>query len=415
MDAYQTFLDFLASATVTVPCPKCGEGRQMLRSQLLRLARRAGIPGKPDKWPCARCTRARVARENLERINVPGRKRKKYRHASRPPKSEEHRWKIAHSHLIGGHLELPFHRCPLCQLLVHGQQWHRVCVLTWKRHYWKKHGRWPKAEDGLPSPLRPDPARGPRPERRFTLNYQWLVQRKDKTRQERLSSQRGARGAISKPAVSAAIKSFVPRLPGSWDLVFSKTKTIRKGNDDRQRVAPLPKMLERLILSGERDSLVRHLLSFGMKPHDAARLTGVGPDRVRDLGGLASEPPPVAPDILRVGALVLDRQHRIVTRGDQSIKLSARQCELLARLAARPGQVVGPAELAASGSRSDGSAINLVRLSICRLRRKLGPGVVEAVCDGGYKLALEPGPAGADAENLSSGLTAVCDPSGVVG
>ncbi len=274
-----------------------------------------------------------------------------------------------------------------------------------------------------------------------------------RTRAELVTSDRGRlapyrrRARASQPSrstVTEAIHNLVRSLPGSWEVVFpagyrkatsSRTTSPWSGQRARvrrdraqlyQRVFPLPDNLRLLVDAGERDALIARLHGFGAPEDWIARLTGASSDRIRTITGAdigrvrrlcaSASSPAAGQDILRVGGLVVDRQRRIVTRGDQSVRLSARQCELLARLAARPGQVVGPAELAAPGSRSDGSAINLVRLRVCRLRRKLGPGVVEVVRGGGYKLASGPGSAGADpmALDLCDHVSRVRSPLNVV-
>lgn len=55
-------------------------------------------------------------------------------------------------------------------------------------------------------------------------------------------------------------------------------------------------------------------------------------------------------------------------------------------LATRPGEVIGPTELAASvWRRDDQSAVDVVKVTISHLRRKLGAEIVQTV-HGGYRL-----------------------------
>jgi len=95
----------------------------------------------------------------------------------------------------------------------------------------------------------------------------------------------------AKSAITEGIKAFLRVLPGSWDLVFSDRQG-QRGNTHRQKLVPLHLELERLVGTGGRDPLIRHLLEFGMKETDVAQVSGMGLPRVK--GIRASLRPPLA-------------------------------------------------------------------------------------------------------------------------
>ncbi len=91
-------------------------------------------------------------------------------------------------------------------------------------------------------------------------------------------------------AVTNGVAAFLRRLPGSWDLVFTRTSATRRVNVHRQERIPLPKEILEVVEVGGRDPLIRRLLDYGMKEEDVARLTGMGLSRVKGIAtGVKSE------------------------------------------------------------------------------------------------------------------------------
>lgn len=99
-----------------------------------------------------------------------------------------------------------------------------------------------------------------------------------------------------------------------------------------------------------------------------------------------------ASPVLRVGAVELDTRTRAVSVDGRPAELTALEYRLLAFLLHRPGQVVPAGELLdhlhGVGTEREANALEAL---LTRLRRKLGPGVIETRRGHGY---LVPGPGG---------------------
>lgn len=93
---------------------------------------------------------------------------------------------------------------------------------------------------------------------------------------------------------------------------------------------------------------------------------------------------------LPLGAARLDLDAREVVGPTGSVRLSERECELLAMLAGRPRQVFGRDDLLALVFSEAGSLV-VVDTYVHYLRRKLGRGVVETVRGRGYRLGTVAG------------------------
>jgi DNA-binding response OmpR family regulator len=104
-----------------------------------------------------------------------------------------------------------------------------------------------------------------------------------------------------------------------------------------------------------------------------------------------------APDQLRVGELIIDRQRRKVTLGGQSISLTPTEFRLLSALASRPDDVLTREELAQLvWGTGDMSGSRTIDVHIQRLRSKLTSGasaplVINSVRGYGYRLECEEG------------------------
>ena len=112
--------------------------------------------------------------------------------------------------------------------------------------------------------------------------------------------------------------------------------------------------------------------------------------RVRALGRRG---PRWVESIRRCGALLLDRDRRLVSRGGEVIPLTPREFDIIALLAWREGRVVGKNDILESvwGDTSERAAASLEVL-ITRIRRKLADGahteVIRTVRQVGYAWAL---------------------------
>ncbi|MBY0397963.1 MAG: response regulator transcription factor [Thermoleophilia bacterium] len=99
-----------------------------------------------------------------------------------------------------------------------------------------------------------------------------------------------------------------------------------------------------------------------------------------------------AAPVLRAGAVELDTRTRAVSVDGRPAELTALEYRLLAFLLHRPGQVVPAGELLdhlhGVGTEREANALEAL---LTRLRRKLGPGVIETRRGQGYRIA---GPGG---------------------
>jgi two-component system response regulator QseB len=96
--------------------------------------------------------------------------------------------------------------------------------------------------------------------------------------------------------------------------------------------------------------------------------------------------------VLPIGALRLNLDTREVTDAGQppsAVRLSPRECELLATLAARPGQVFSREDLLAVVFLDADNPV-VVDSYVHYLRRKLGRGIVVTLRGRGYQLGREP-------------------------
>jgi len=319
---YAEFLRERGGAVECV-CPVCRRpwsSQRYLLNRAERRRRRRRLPRmrrRPDgtvEWTCARCIRRQIGRDNFRDLNQPGRIRGRDKQARRRgPKTPAWKDGIARAHVLKGDLSKPFHLCPLCGLSLYARDWHQVCWLSWKWHCYRLEL---DATDVRPSQIK---RRGPDPARRLKRNYELLVERSFRTldrngdrrrpsREEILSdpqilAEKPAVGSWVKPtgrrgrrrtlrsasSVNKAIGAFLRLAPGGWNQIFTKSES---GNAARQQALPLPAALEPLIISGERDTLIRRLHEFRMRHERIASLTGASLDRVTRViaGETNSEP-----------------------------------------------------------------------------------------------------------------------------
>jgi two-component system, OmpR family, response regulator len=100
-----------------------------------------------------------------------------------------------------------------------------------------------------------------------------------------------------------------------------------------------------------------------------------------------------ASPVLRAGAVELDTRTRAVSVDGRPAELTALEYRLLAFLLHRPGQVVPAGELLdhlhGVGTEREANALEAL---LTRLRRKLGPGVIETRRGQGYVVPAQGGP-----------------------
>jgi DNA-binding response OmpR family regulator len=103
---------------------------------------------------------------------------------------------------------------------------------------------------------------------------------------------------------------------------------------------------------------------------------------------LARRAQPALPPVLESGDVRLDTARRLVIRGGQRLELSAKEFAVLELLMAAQGAAISAEELLARAwDEAADPFSNVVKVTISRLRRKLGePQMIETVPGGGYRI-----------------------------
>jgi DNA-binding response OmpR family regulator len=109
---------------------------------------------------------------------------------------------------------------------------------------------------------------------------------------------------------------------------------------------------------------------------------------VARIRALARRAQPALPPVLDSGELRLDTGQRIARRAGQRLDLSAKEFAVLELLMAARGAVVSPEDLLARAwDQAADPFSNVVKVTVSRLRRKLGdPPVIETVPGAGYRI-----------------------------
>jgi DNA-binding response OmpR family regulator len=109
---------------------------------------------------------------------------------------------------------------------------------------------------------------------------------------------------------------------------------------------------------------------------------------VARIRALARRAQPALPPVMRSGDLTLDPGRRVADRGGRRLDLSAKELAVLELLLAARGTVVSAEELLARAwDEAADPFSNVVKVTISRLRRKLGePQLIETVQGAGYKI-----------------------------
>jgi DNA-binding response OmpR family regulator len=109
---------------------------------------------------------------------------------------------------------------------------------------------------------------------------------------------------------------------------------------------------------------------------------------VARIRALARRAQPALPPVMRSGDLTLDPGRRVADRGGRRLELSAKELAVLELLLAARGGVVSAEELLARAwDEAADPFSNVVKVTISRLRRKLGePQLIVTVPGAGYKI-----------------------------
>ncbi len=109
---------------------------------------------------------------------------------------------------------------------------------------------------------------------------------------------------------------------------------------------------------------------------------------VARIRALARRAQPALPPVMRSGDLRLDPGRRIAHRGGRRLDLSAKELAVLELLLAARGAVVSPEQLLQRAwDEAADPFSNVVKVTVSRLRRKLGePPIIETVTGAGYRI-----------------------------
>lgn len=109
---------------------------------------------------------------------------------------------------------------------------------------------------------------------------------------------------------------------------------------------------------------------------------------VARIRALARRAQPALPPVMRSGDLTLDPARRIADRAGRRLELSTKELTVLELLLAARGAVVSSEELLERGwDEAADPFSNVVKVTISRLRRKLGePQLIETVPGAGYRI-----------------------------
>jgi DNA-binding response OmpR family regulator len=109
---------------------------------------------------------------------------------------------------------------------------------------------------------------------------------------------------------------------------------------------------------------------------------------VARIRALARRAQPALPPVLTHGDLRLDPAQRAAHRSGRRLELSSKELTVLELLLAAQGAVVSPEELLARGwDEAADPFSNVVKVTVSRLRRKLGdPPIIETIPHAGYRI-----------------------------
>ena len=157
------------------------------------------------------------------------------------------------------------------------------------------------------------------------------------------------------------------------------------------------RVCERLVEEGGRARVLMLTASAGIEDRVAG--LGLGADDylpkpfafaelVARIRALARRAQPALPPVLRAGDLQLDPAQRIAHRAGRRLDLSAKELAVLELLLAARGAVVSPEELLERAwDEAADPFSNVVKVTVSRLRRKLGePPMIETVPGAGYRI-----------------------------
>ena len=157
------------------------------------------------------------------------------------------------------------------------------------------------------------------------------------------------------------------------------------------------RVCEALVQRGERARVLMLTASAGIED----RVTGLSlgaddylpkpfafAELVARVRALVRRAQPALPPVMRSGDLTLDPAQRVAHRAGRRLDLSAKELAVLELLLAARGAVVSPEELLERAwDEAADPFSNVVKVTISRLRRKLGePLIIETVPGAGYRI-----------------------------
>src|SRR5919197_6222727 len=172
-------------------------------------------------------------------------------------------------------------------------------------------------------------------------------------------------------------------------LVLDRVLPDRSGDDLCRRIVANGASTKVLMLTA-RDAVADRVAGLELGADDYVTKPVAMAELVARVRALARRRGEARPSRLRHGDLVLDAATRTVPRANREIELNRKERAVLEELLRAEGAVVSTDRLL-NAAWSDAHALpfdNTVRVTIMRLRRKLGlPALIETVVGEGYRLA----------------------------
>ena len=174
----------------------------------------------------------------------------------------------------------------------------------------------------------------------------------------------------------------------SYDVVLLDRDLPKVHGDEVCRTLVARGSRSRVLMLTAADTVEHRVDGLGLGADDYLAKPFAFAELVARLRALARRSQPALPPILRCGDISFDTGQRLVRRAGRRIDLSAKELAVLELLLAADGRSVSAEQLLERAwDEYIHSYSNVVKVTISRLRRKLGdPPVIETV-PGGYRIA----------------------------
>jgi DNA-binding response OmpR family regulator len=174
----------------------------------------------------------------------------------------------------------------------------------------------------------------------------------------------------------------------SYDVVLLDRDLPRLHGDEVCRILVAEGSRSRVLMLTAADTIEHRVGGLGLGADDYLPKPFAFAELVARVRALARRTQPALPPVLEQGEIRLDTGQRVATRAGRRLELSPKEFAILELLLAADGKAVSAEELLGRAwDEYVDSFSNVVKVTISRLRRKLGdPPAIETV-SGGYRLS----------------------------